>query len=75
MLSGIAVQLEQKLGLTGYAGDFNVNQPAQDRGIGVHSMEERLRVLGGRLEVKSHRMQGTRIDAWLPIKVGSQQAS
>jgi len=54
---------------------FNVNQPAPDRGVGVHSMEERLRVLGGHLEITSSPMQGTRIDAWLPFNVASQQAS
>jgi signal transduction histidine kinase/ABC-type uncharacterized transport system substrate-binding protein len=54
---------------------FDLSQSAPDRGIGVRSMEERLRVLGGRFEIKSLLMKGTRIDAWLPIKVASQQAS
>jgi signal transduction histidine kinase len=30
-------------------------------------MRERVRLLGGRLEVQSRLKQGTRIDAWLPI--------
>ena len=38
-----------------------------DGGIGIWSMRERLRLLGGRLEIRSHLMQGTRIDAWLPV--------
>jgi len=37
-------------------------------GIGLWSMQERLRLLGGRLRIRSHHMQGTRIDAWLPFK-------
>jgi len=37
-------------------------------------MEERLRVLGGRLEIHSRPMEGTRIDAWLPFKVPGQRA-
>lgn len=36
-------------------------------GIGIWSMRERLRLLGGRLQIQSHLMQGTRIDAWLPF--------
>jgi signal transduction histidine kinase len=54
---------------------FDLTQPAADHGIGVHSMEERLRVLGGRLEIKSHPMRGTRVDAWLPFNVTSQHVS
>ncbi|MFZ0312035.1 MAG: ABC transporter substrate binding protein [Candidatus Korobacteraceae bacterium] len=50
---------------------FNSNQPSAERGIGIHSMEERLRLLGGKLEIQSRPMEGTRIDAWLPLKVAS----
>jgi signal transduction histidine kinase len=38
-------------------------------GIGLWSMQERLRLLGGRLQIQSHLMQGTRIDAWVPLKI------
>jgi signal transduction histidine kinase len=44
-------------------------------GIGIRSMEERLRSLGGQLEVTSRPMEGTRIDAWLPLKVDGQSAA
>ena len=50
---------------------FNSHKPPADRGIGIHSMEERLRILGGKLEIQSRPMQGTRIDAWLPLKMTS----
>ena len=53
---------------------FDPTNSASDRGIGVRSMEERLRMLGGRLEIESLPMKGTRIDAWLPIIVATQQA-
>jgi signal transduction histidine kinase len=52
---------------------FDSNKPAAERGIGIRSMEERLRVLGGRLEIHSQPLEGTRIDAWLPHKVASQR--
>jgi signal transduction histidine kinase len=38
-------------------------------GIGIWSMQERLRLLGGRFQMQSHLMQGTRIDAWMPLKI------
>ena len=50
---------------------FNSNRPPAERGIGIHSMEERLRLLGGKLEIQSRPMEGTRIDAWLPLKMAS----
>jgi PAS domain S-box-containing protein len=50
---------------------FNSNKPPAESGIGIHSMEERLRLLGGKLEIQSRPMEGTRIDAWLPLKMTS----
>jgi PAS domain S-box-containing protein len=50
---------------------FNSNKPPAERGIGIRSMEERLRLLGGKLEIQSRPMEGTRIDAWLPLKMAS----
>ena len=48
---------------------FDVGSPPVGSGIGIWSMQERLRLLGGRLQVQSHLMRGTRIDAWLPFKI------
>ena len=48
---------------------FDSNEPPAERGIGIHSMEERLRLLGGKLEIQSRPMEGTRIDAWLPVQM------
>jgi signal transduction histidine kinase len=50
---------------------FNSNKPPAERGIGIHSMEERLRLLGRELQIQSRPMEGTRIDAWLPLKMAS----
>jgi signal transduction histidine kinase len=51
---------------------FDWKRPSADSGIGIRSMEERLRVLAGRLEIHSQPLEGTRIDAWLPCKVAGQ---
>lgn len=42
-------------------------------GIGIRSMEERLRLLGGRLQISSRPQEGTRVDAWL--RTGSPVAA
>jgi PAS domain S-box-containing protein len=54
---------------------FNPNKPSANSGIGIRSMQERLRVLGGQLEIHSQPMEGTTIDARLPFKIASQRAS
>lgn len=51
---------------------FDLNKSSPQDGIGIRSMEERLRSLGGHLEINSRPMEGTRIDAWLPLRVDSR---
>ena len=48
---------------------FDVKKLSTRKGIGIRSMEERLRSLGGHLEIKSRPTEGTRIEAWLPSRV------
>ena len=47
---------------------FELGIRTEGGGIGVWSMQERLRLLGGRFRIQSYPMQGTRIDAWLPSR-------
>jgi signal transduction histidine kinase len=47
--------------------DLGTNPPGG--GIGIWSMQERLRLLGGRFQINSHLNLGTRIEAWLPLKI------
>ena len=47
---------------------FNPSKRSAREGIGIRSMEERLHLVGGQLEVHSRPMEGTRIDAWAPFK-------
>jgi len=46
---------------------FDPNARSRKSGIGIRSMQERLRSLGGHLEIHSRPMEGTRIDAWLRV--------
>lgn len=45
---------------------FDALSPTWRRGLGLTSMEERVRQLGGRLDVRSQPGRGTEIEAWLP---------
>lgn len=42
-------------------------------GIGLRSMEERLRLLGGSVRICSHEGEGTRLEAWLPLTPARQR--
>jgi signal transduction histidine kinase len=47
---------------------FNENDPSRLAGLGIRSMEERLRLVGGRFEIRTRPTEGTQIDAWVPVK-------
>jgi len=75
-----AVRLEHldgglRLAVSDRGKGFDWNKPTAERGIGIRSMEEHLRILGGRLKIESKPSEGTTIDAWLPVKIVSQRAS
>ena len=53
---------------------FDVNNRSPRSGIGIHSMEERLRLLGGQLLITSQAMGGTKIDAWIPLRAPGKRA-
>ena len=63
------------LSITDQGRGFDVDQHSPRDGIGIRSMEERMRSLGGQLEISSRPMEGTRINAWLPLKVTSQRVA
>jgi signal transduction histidine kinase/ABC-type uncharacterized transport system substrate-binding protein len=54
---------------------FDPNSAPPDGGIGIRSMEERLRLLGGKIEICSRPMQGTTVRAFLPLRVELPLAS
>jgi signal transduction histidine kinase len=48
---------------------FNLKGLRDKVGLGVRSMGERARLLGGRFEIHSEPGKGTKIDAWVPIQL------
>ena len=54
---------------------FDVNSRSPRTGIGIRSMQERLRSLGGQFEITSRPTEGTRIDAWVPLRTASRSAA
>jgi signal transduction histidine kinase len=45
---------------------FDVTSPEGKAGLGLVSMQERLRILHGTIRVDSAPARGTRIDVWIP---------
>jgi PAS domain S-box-containing protein len=46
---------------------FDLVNASKQYGIGIRSMEERLRLVRGRLTIRSRPKNGTTVDAWAPI--------
>jgi signal transduction histidine kinase len=59
------------LSVSDHGRGFDPTVRSSKSGIGLRSIEERLRLMGGRFEIHSRLMEGTRVEAWLPIKVAS----
>jgi signal transduction histidine kinase len=64
-LEGVADALHLLLADEGVG--FDITNRSTRTGLGIRSMQERLRVLGGRVEIRSRPKQGTTIEAWVPL--------
>ncbi len=49
---------------------FNVNSAAKKGGLGLLSMRERLRIVGGAISIASEPLRGTRVTATVPLTSG-----
>ena len=47
---------------------FDPREVKMKEGLGLRSMEERARLLGGRFSIRSAAGRGTAIEAWLPLE-------
>ena len=46
---------------------FDMTKRSSRTGLGIRSMQERLRLLGGRVEIRSRPGQGTTVEVWVPL--------
>jgi len=51
---------------------FDLKAPHRDTGIGIRSMEERARLLGGAFQIHSSLGKGTTLHAWVPLRLESE---
>jgi signal transduction histidine kinase len=59
-----------QLAVTDSGIGFDPRQPRQKFSIGLASMQERVRLLGGELDIESAPGKGTTILAWVPLRQG-----
>jgi signal transduction histidine kinase len=51
---------------------FDLKSSHRDAGIGIRSMEERARLLGGGFQIQSSPGKGTTLRVWVPLRLGSE---
>jgi len=54
---------------------FDLSNLRHSEGIGIRSMEERTRLLGGKFEIHSEPGKGTTVDAWVSLKPAARNAT
>ena len=62
------------LSISDHGKGFDPNVLSPESGIGIRSMEERLRWLGGKLRIQSRLMEGTHIEAAVPLKADAERS-
>ncbi len=55
------------LSISDDGGGYDIKDGAGRHGLGLRSMRERVRLVGGRFEIHSEIRKGTRIDVWVPM--------
>jgi signal transduction histidine kinase len=64
---------EIRLRVSDSGSGFEINSPRIKKGLGLLSMRERLRLIGGTITIKSRPSHGTRIDATVPLERTGQE--
>ena len=54
---------------------FDVANLRRTEGLGIRSMEQRARLLGGKVEIHSELGKGTAVEAFVPVKPAARKAS
>ena len=54
---------------------FSLSELGQNGGLGIRSMEQRARLLGGKFKIHSELGKGTIVEAWVPLKPKARHAT
>ena len=54
---------------------FSLSELGQNGGLGIRSMEQRARLLGGKFKIHSEPGKGTTLEAWVPLKPVARHAT
>jgi signal transduction histidine kinase len=76
--SGVELRLSKRedglhLSIVDNGIGFNISDSAKRVGLGLRSMQERLRLIGGHLQMHSGGGEGTKIEAWVPLHDSVEQ--
>ena len=52
-----------------------MSEVGQNGGLGIRSMEQRARLLGGKFKIHSEPGKGTILEAWVPLKPVTRHAT
>jgi len=64
-----------RLSVSDQGKGFDASRSLRGGGIGIRSMEERVRLVNGQLEVHSKPGSGTTIEAWVPVGVSGSDGA
>jgi signal transduction histidine kinase len=70
-----AMEQEISLSIADRGTGFDSHASYVRTGLGIRSMQERLRLLGGRFDINSQLGEGTVIHVWIPLREKSNHAS
>ena len=65
---------EVHLTVSDFGSGFNVDLAKAGRGLGLISMDERLKILQGTLSIESKPNRGTTVHAFVPLGPGSDSS-
>ena len=54
---------------------FSLSELGRNGGLGIRSMEQRVRLLGGKFEIHSGPGKGTTVEAWVPLRPIARHAT
>jgi len=64
-----------EINVTDKGRGFSLSDLGRNGGLGIRSMEQRARLLGGEFEIHSELGKGTTLEAWVPLELRARNAT